>query len=112
MKLKCDNCGYVVDGQDDANSIKNLHERVEPGGIMPGGECPKCEALMYPTADEKKTIKLRLTLDVEYIPNGASLRELKSTLEAITRFAADKGLMTGDSPAEVDDWKFKVEKVK
>ena len=50
MNLKCDNCDYVcTDG--NANLVKDLLQRVESGGIMPGGECPKCTALMYPTKE-------------------------------------------------------------
>jgi hypothetical protein len=114
MNLKCDNCDHVCK-KSSSNLIKKLHERVEPGGIMPGGECPECGALMYPTAatvDKQQTIKLRLTVDIEYIPNGASLLELTSMMGAIPRLASHQGLMTGDSPAEVYGWTFNVEKVK
>ena len=54
-KVKCDNC----DWEDRAAAMpktwemmSNLHERVEPGGEVPAGECPKCKALCYVVKDE------------------------------------------------------------
>lgn len=51
-----------------------------------------------------KPIKLRLTLDIAYIPNGESLASLKDRLVQIGENAANLGLMTGDGPSEVDKW--------
>lgn len=108
--LKCDNCDHVCkDGQ--ANAIKDLFQRVEAGGIMPGGECPECGALMYPTKDKPKNVKMRLVLEVEYVPNGTTKKCLTEMLKAIADRAYDNGLMTDDTPAEVDKWTANVEAV-
>lgn len=51
-EVKCDNCGWegmenvVVAGFAD---IPHLIERLDPGGVVPFGECPNCDALCYPT---------------------------------------------------------------
>ncbi len=59
----------------------------------------------------KETKKLRLTLDIEYYPNGVSVKTLKSMLEQIAHNAAGQGLMTGETAAEVETWSAKVEEV-
>lgn len=111
MNLKCDNCDYVcTDG--NANLVKDLLQRVESGGIMPGGECPECGALMYPTQDKPKKVRMRLILDVEYAPHGTTKKCLTDMLKAIGDRAANDGLMTDDTPAEVEMWTAHVEEVK
>ena len=47
MKCKCDNCGDELP-QHDLKKIYNLERRVDPGKIVPAGECPKCGAMSYP----------------------------------------------------------------
>lgn len=51
-----------------------------------------------------KTLKLRLTLDVEYNPNGVPPVIFKDMLETLARKAASDGLMTGDTEATVKEW--------
>ena len=55
-----------------------------------------------------KIIKLRLTLDIDYISNGVSQDELEKTLENMLNRAADDGLMTYGVAAEVDEWRFRI----
>lgn len=43
---ECGNCNWTGP-ESDAGPIADLHERVEPGEIMPSGECPKCGALVH-----------------------------------------------------------------
>jgi hypothetical protein len=43
----CDNCERTWD-DDELQQICDMWERVEPGGIMPSGQCPECGALCYP----------------------------------------------------------------
>jgi hypothetical protein len=58
MLHRCDNC-------EKKWPIENLvwipsHElkaRVDPGGIMPSGECPLCGALCYPEKSSKRSNK-------------------------------------------------------
>ena len=45
-KAVCDNCGKETP-LAELGEISDLYERVEVGGEMPAGECPKCGALAY-----------------------------------------------------------------
>ena len=55
-----------------------------------------------------KRIKLRLTLDVTYRPGTADESMLRERMREIVNHAADRGLMTGDTDAEVVRWSAKV----
>ena len=49
----CQNCGKVL-GRSALipfEQIKDLHERVGPGEVVPFGECPDCGALCHPVSD-------------------------------------------------------------
>ena len=50
--LRCDNCWALFKGTGKLvrvfPDIPGLLERIEPGGIVPAGECPDCGALVYP----------------------------------------------------------------
>lgn len=45
---ECDNCGakWADDGMDQ---IEDYWQRLDPGGVVPSGQCPDCGALCYPT---------------------------------------------------------------
>lgn len=51
-----------------------------------------------------ETLKLRLTLDVEYNLNGADPEELRQNLRTIAEHAIGEGMLTGDSEAIVEEW--------
>jgi hypothetical protein len=47
----CDNCKSMIHlGEQTFRfaEIKDLFTRIEPGGMVPSCECPKCGCLMYP----------------------------------------------------------------
>lgn len=47
---KCDDCQKILSDEElaaDFPSIEGLLDRLEPGGMVPSGECP-CGALAYP----------------------------------------------------------------
>ena len=54
-------------------------------------------------------VKLRLVLDIDYIPDGTPKEELERMLKAIPDRAAEDGLMTCDTRAMVDSWSTRVE---
>lgn len=59
--LQCDNCGkswtdYELENQFP--NIPDLTERIEPGGIVPAGECPTCGALVYPRREPLRVLVL------------------------------------------------------
>lgn len=43
----CNNCGNYWE-EEELRPIKDLEQRIEPGGTVPSGECPECGALCYP----------------------------------------------------------------
>ena len=48
LKHVCQDCRTSFDKDDDridVNKIKDIFERVDPGELMPSGECPECKAL-------------------------------------------------------------------
>jgi hypothetical protein len=59
-----------------------------------------------------KTMKLCLTIEVEYAPNGTTLQGLKDMMHAVADRAAGEGMLTGETPAVVEGWKASVEEVK
>lgn len=49
---ECGNCGAYWPFES-LNDIHKLYERVQPGEIMPSGECPKCGSLCHPVESDK-----------------------------------------------------------
>lgn len=45
-KARCDDCRKVWP-VDELAEPKRLSERLDPGGMVPAGECPACGALAY-----------------------------------------------------------------
>ncbi len=45
MVYKCLECGERVH-EDGVREVSDLYERVQPGDIMPVGQCPYCSALI------------------------------------------------------------------
>lgn len=47
----CDNCGSVTEADDlvPLDEVPDLGERLEPGSVVPAGECRECGALAYLT---------------------------------------------------------------
>lgn len=46
-RARCDNCGHTC-REDELEPIVDLLMRIEPGGTVPSGQCPRCGALAYP----------------------------------------------------------------
>lgn len=49
-KWACDNCGAEFDSEQEfrpLTELPNLWERLEPGGVVPFGECRDCGAFVY-----------------------------------------------------------------
>ncbi len=45
--LECPDCGQRLAGADLVWPIPSVSEKVLPGEIMPCGECPDCDGLVY-----------------------------------------------------------------
>lgn len=54
----CGNCGASV-VSSGVKPITDFFQRVEPGGMVPSGECPVCGSLCYPNKSLKKQRKKR-----------------------------------------------------
>lgn len=57
-------------------------------------------------------MQLKLTMIVDYAPNGVSVTDLKHNLEYVAKHAAAEGMLTGDSDAKVEVWSATVDEVK
>jgi|WetSurSiteA1Bulk_404760.scaffolds.fasta_scaffold00586_21 hypothetical protein len=62
MKHVCDNCGKKWDLRSVVYA-KSMTQRVNPGGVVPSGECPECGALCYPERLKQKKSELILYCD-------------------------------------------------
>lgn len=49
----CDNCDWKGIPEKELHEILHLHTRLDPGSVVPSGECPECGALCY-LDDENK----------------------------------------------------------
>lgn len=74
---RCDDCGETFSEEElekakclGLHTIAKLTERIDPGCLVPSGECPDCRALVYP---EKPRFVTREMED--------KLRELVDTAE-------------------------------
>lgn len=56
-----------------------------------------------------KPVKMRLILEVDFIPNGESNLTLKTQMREIANYAVNRGLITGETNADIEGWNAKVE---
>lgn len=54
MKSQCYNCNWSGKPKIELPEIPDLIERIEEGGVVPSGECPKCGALCYEFKPKRK----------------------------------------------------------
>src|ERR1700694_5816874 len=59
--IHCENCDRTW-SEEDMDQIRHYWERVEPGGVVPVGQCPDpdCGALCYPSYGYVSTLEQRL----------------------------------------------------
>ncbi len=53
-EVRCDECdwtGAEDDMEQTLYQINHLADRIEPGGVVPAGTCPECDALVYPVTE-------------------------------------------------------------
>jgi len=91
MLHRCENCQRMIDAKDyliDLARVDKLSERIEPGGVVPSGECPGCASLVYPYVKPVRVIWGQC-------PQVMEVRHFESELEK-------KGFL--DAIAEHDGW--------
>ena len=62
MIHKCGNCQSVFHDTHPCvgiDKIKHLTQRIDPGGVVPSGDCPECGALIYPMPRRYKGWKIQ-----------------------------------------------------
>lgn len=62
-KCVCDNCGW--EGPEDKLgceliNVHRLWDRIDPGGVVPVGECPECGALAYYESEDESKASAKL----------------------------------------------------
>lgn len=62
-------------------------------------------------SENSDVVKLRLTLDVTYDLQGVGTEEMQARLHAMVQNAVSEGMLTGDTPAEVEAWETHVTEV-
>ena len=75
----CQYCGWNGPA-DRCGPLKNAWERVEPGDVMPAGECPKCNAsALLDQARHEPSVTIVTTL----VPERATKFGVRSTAQAL-----------------------------
>lgn len=60
---------------------------------------------------KSKLLKYRLTLDVEFDPQGAVSADLKHNLFRVVKDAINNGTLSGETPATVEHYAFSVKRI-
>lgn len=85
--IRCDNCGQVWQ-EGNLAPIQAILSRVDPGGVMPSGQCPAadCQALCYPASGYVYDLEQQL---------ATAHRHLSALQEAIRRLLAWADMLGG-----------------
>lgn len=58
-----------------------------------------------------KTLRFRLTLDVEFDPQGETAEDLRRRMHSVVKDAVNNGILTGDSGATVEHYNFEIKQL-
>lgn len=90
------------------NDTEGVNWRVD--GVLSGANPDGDQRLLMDLLEaEPETVKLRLTVDVEYKLNGERVMDADFYLHELVQTAVNRGLFTGDSPMEVESYSYNVE---
>ena len=70
-KYVCQNCDGIFKARE-LKEITDIFERVDPGEVMPAGECPNCGALCHNEAPIFVTMDGGIVQDVINLPAGTA----------------------------------------
>lgn len=85
--IACDDC-QSIDNATELHEVKDLLQRVEPGGMVPAGECKNCGALCYP----KKVHPIRMQEEAcEYFGVDSEDRQELTPEESMVDIVDDGG---------------------
>jgi len=88
---QCDNCGsiYTDSSVSGLASIPDLAERLDPGGVVPSGEC-ECGALVYPGEKPKPSVMI--------VVRGGCVQEVTTASVDMDIYIVDHDNMDYDNP--------------
>lgn len=92
--VKCDNCEWTGEASS-CHAVVDAHERLEPGGEVPSGECPECGALCY----------LEPAPEWAYRQTAEGLLTLARDLAAALTHAAEIAEASTDDHETGDEWR-------
>jgi hypothetical protein len=104
MKVRCQNCERIYDSDDitPLGDTPDLLERIEPGELVPAGECPdpECKALCHVVFDSSRTLidnlsdpDIRSAFKRDFLLEKANLPALMFALEGALSLA-ERGAVT------------------
>ena len=79
---KCQNCDWTGPA-DLCGPLKNAHERVQPGDVMPAGECPLCNASAMIVEDEQQPSATVITRPLPEQATHFGLEQTARSLAAV-----------------------------
>lgn len=82
---RCDNCEWEG-GNDDVHPICDLWERLTAGGVVPSGQCPECQALVYPVEKPKPKPKPKKKRGKEPYPEHVKLKRIQKQSQTCGEF--------------------------
>lgn len=80
-RCECGNCEWTGPESKlgcELGDVPDLYERLDPGGVVPAGECPECGALAYPVDSQPPTNRDKIYAEI--------LRIQRETRDQVTVF--------------------------
>jgi len=115
LVASCDDSGIpeTISESDIARAVRDAIEGIDLRYIdengtrqdEPSDDRDGDEPYLYVVLEWDATVvKMTMTVDVEYLANGADPHDLKTVMENLIRFAAGDGALHGGTDAEVISW--------
>lgn len=100
--MRCEHCGHTW-LEEDLGQIHHYWERVEPGGVVPLGQCPDpdCRALCYPPYGYVYALEQRLAAMQDVLARLLVWAEAMGGWEAPVWDEA-RGLLTPSSATHIE----------
>lgn len=112
MKHQCANCQRTFNDDQiiPLVQIKDLGQRLDPGSVVPSGECPACGSLVYPVTEGSTVEPPILVVKIrEGVVDEATLfDDPKDAEEKFTVDALDLGAKKDDMESHLDDGYYQI----
>lgn len=83
----CDNCSTVYAEEEDFipfDEIKDVLQRLTPGGKVPDGECRKCRALVFRAELDPEAVQKRIMQYAGYNEEDTSILDVETAEVNVT----------------------------